>query len=303
MPRADRNRDRRQLVFVDEAQAGQRLGEVGAAVDQDRPFVVPSLQVRDLRAQVPAEDLGRSPFRLLQSVGEDSLRLLVHRGCDRPLGRGPVRAHDLVAAAAHRVDAGLLERAAVPLTRVVAEPLEHPFMGPVGAGDKTVEGHDHLENHFSIAHVGRDLPPRVNSSPIGGFGDRSAPARAGRSSRKGAARAECSPGVQSRADPRAVRRVRPRRLRVHPAPVHELFELGARKWVDGGDTIVTLGRGQTVRPDGRASPAKAWPRSEVPGRQDPRASSLSRTRWPRRASVGAVDLTQRKPAGRRGTRG
>src|SRR5215211_5014149 len=31
--RADRNRDRRQLVFVDEAQAGQRLGEVGAAVD------------------------------------------------------------------------------------------------------------------------------------------------------------------------------------------------------------------------------------------------------------------------------
>ena len=29
---------------------------------------------------------------------------------------------------ARRVDAGLLERAAVPLTRVVAEPLEHPFM-------------------------------------------------------------------------------------------------------------------------------------------------------------------------------
>ena len=52
-PRADRNRDRRQLVFVDEAQAGQRLGEVGAAVDQDRPFVVPSLQVRDLRARSP----------------------------------------------------------------------------------------------------------------------------------------------------------------------------------------------------------------------------------------------------------
>jgi hypothetical protein len=61
VPRADRNGDRRQLVFVDEAQAGQRHGEV---------------------------------------------------------------------------------------TRVVAEPLEHP----------------------SIAHVGRDLPPRVNSSPIGGFG-------------------------------------------------------------------------------------------------------------------------------------
>src|SRR5215217_7817116 len=33
VPRADRNRDRGQLVFVDEAQAGQRLGEVGAAVD------------------------------------------------------------------------------------------------------------------------------------------------------------------------------------------------------------------------------------------------------------------------------
>jgi hypothetical protein len=73
VPRADRNRDRRELVFVDEAQAGQRLGEVGPAVDQDRPFVVPSLQFRDLCAQVPAEDLGRSPFRLLQSVGEDSL--------------------------------------------------------------------------------------------------------------------------------------------------------------------------------------------------------------------------------------
>jgi hypothetical protein len=37
VPRADRNRDRCQLVFVDEAQAGQRLGEVGAAVDQDGP--------------------------------------------------------------------------------------------------------------------------------------------------------------------------------------------------------------------------------------------------------------------------
>jgi hypothetical protein len=51
-------------------------------------------------------------------------------------------------------------------------------MGPVGAGDKTVEGHDHFENYFSIAHVGRDLPPRVNSSPSGGFGGkRSAPTR------------------------------------------------------------------------------------------------------------------------------
>jgi hypothetical protein len=50
-------------------------------------------------------------------------------------------------------------------------------MGPVGAGDKTVEGHDHLENYFSIAHVGRDLPPRVNSSPSGGFGKKRGPAR------------------------------------------------------------------------------------------------------------------------------
>src|SRR3954447_13765565 len=74
--RADRNRDRGQLVLVDQAEAGQRLGEVGAAVDQDRPFVVATLQVRDRCAQIPAEDLGRSPFRLLQSAGEDSLRLL-----------------------------------------------------------------------------------------------------------------------------------------------------------------------------------------------------------------------------------
>src|SRR5215208_8381129 len=34
VPRPDRNRDRRQLVFVDEAQAGHRLSEVGAAVDE-----------------------------------------------------------------------------------------------------------------------------------------------------------------------------------------------------------------------------------------------------------------------------
>src|SRR5262245_43644354 len=61
--RADRTRDRRQMVLVDEARTGQRLGEVGAAVDQDGSLVIPSLQVRDLRAQVPAEDLGRSPFR------------------------------------------------------------------------------------------------------------------------------------------------------------------------------------------------------------------------------------------------
>src|SRR3954449_7653888 len=50
VPRADRNRDRRQLVFVDETKAGQRLGEVGPAVDQDRPFVVPSLQFGELCA-------------------------------------------------------------------------------------------------------------------------------------------------------------------------------------------------------------------------------------------------------------
>src|SRR4051794_1459210 len=41
-----------------------------------------------------------------QRVGEDRVRLLVHRGCDRPLGRGRVPAHDLVTAAARRVDAG-----------------------------------------------------------------------------------------------------------------------------------------------------------------------------------------------------
>jgi hypothetical protein len=29
-------------------------------------------------------------------------------------------------------------------------------VGPVGAGRKTVEGQDHLENHFSLAHGGRD---------------------------------------------------------------------------------------------------------------------------------------------------
>src|SRR3954451_22931186 len=75
--RADRNRDRRELVFVDKAESGQRLGEAGAAVDEDRSFVVPSLQVRDLRAEVPAEDLDWSPFRLLQGVREDGLRLLV----------------------------------------------------------------------------------------------------------------------------------------------------------------------------------------------------------------------------------
>src|SRR3954467_10268249 len=147
-PRADRNRDGCQLILVDEAKACQRLGEIRAAVDQDRPFVVPSLEVRDLRGQVAAEDLGRSPFGLLQRAGEDSLGLLVHRGCDRPVGRGPVWTHGLVAAAAHRVDAGLLERAAVPLTRVVAEPFEHPFVVSVRVGGKPVEGHANLETPF-----------------------------------------------------------------------------------------------------------------------------------------------------------
>jgi hypothetical protein len=26
-------------------------------------------------------------------------------------------------------------------------------VSPVGAGDKTVEGHHHLENYFSIGHI------------------------------------------------------------------------------------------------------------------------------------------------------
>ena len=37
-------------------------------MDQDGSLAVPSLQVRDLRTQVPAVDLGRSPFRLLKGV-------------------------------------------------------------------------------------------------------------------------------------------------------------------------------------------------------------------------------------------
>ena len=37
---------------------GSAMGDVRTAVDQDRPFVVSGLQVRDLRAQVAAEDLG-----------------------------------------------------------------------------------------------------------------------------------------------------------------------------------------------------------------------------------------------------
>src|SRR3954454_14098148 len=64
-PRADRNRDSRQLVFVDQPGAGQRLGEGGAAVDQDRPVLVAGLQFGDLCAEVAAEDLDRSPSGLL----------------------------------------------------------------------------------------------------------------------------------------------------------------------------------------------------------------------------------------------
>src|SRR4051794_38101624 len=55
---ADRNRDRRQLVLVDEAQAGHRLGEGPATMDQDRPFVVPGLAVRNVWVQVPAVSIG-----------------------------------------------------------------------------------------------------------------------------------------------------------------------------------------------------------------------------------------------------
>src|SRR3954464_11748776 len=78
-----------------------------------------------------------------------------------------MRSHDLVAAAPHRVNAGRVEGAAVPFARVVAKPFEHPFVSPVGAGDKTVEGHHHLENYFSIGHIGRDLPAPMDSSPLG----------------------------------------------------------------------------------------------------------------------------------------
>src|SRR4051812_16662938 len=79
-----------------------------------------------------------------------------------------MRPHDLVAAAPHRVNAGRVEGAAVPFARVVAKPFEHPFVSPVGAGDKTVEGHHHLENYFSIGHVDRDLPACMDSSRLGG---------------------------------------------------------------------------------------------------------------------------------------
>jgi uncharacterized protein len=63
---------------------------------------------------------------------------------------------------------------------------------------------------------------------------------------------------------------------------YESFELVPQEWVNGGDTIVMLGR-VTVRLDGRES-TKAWPRSGSSRTARSRASSLSRTRWPRRAS-------------------
>jgi len=43
-------------------------------------------------------------------------------------------------------------------------------MGSVEAGGEAVERHDHLENHFSIAHGSRDLAAGVNSSLLGGSG-------------------------------------------------------------------------------------------------------------------------------------
>jgi hypothetical protein len=60
------------------------------------------------------------------------------------------------------VNASVLELMEAPLRRVLAKPLEHPFMGPVRAGGKAVEGQDHLENDFSIADIGKDLPVRLN---------------------------------------------------------------------------------------------------------------------------------------------
>src|SRR3954453_21126019 len=56
--RPDRDRDRGQLVLVDQAQAGQRPREGRASMDQDRSIVVPTLQFGDRRAQMVAEDLG-----------------------------------------------------------------------------------------------------------------------------------------------------------------------------------------------------------------------------------------------------
>ena len=153
---------------LDEAKAGQRLREGGTAMDQHRPFVVAGLQLCDACAQVP-EDLDRSPLRLFEGVREHGFRFVVHRRGDRTLGRGPVRPHDLVAPAAHRVNAGFLERAEVPLVGIVAEPLEHPLVGAVEARGEPVQRHDHLENDFSLPHDGGDSPSRVNSSLVDEF--------------------------------------------------------------------------------------------------------------------------------------
>ena len=207
-PRADRNRNRRQLVFVDEAQAGQRLGEAGPPCTRTVPSSSEPSGRRSLRPG-PRRRSRLVPIPPSPEVGEDGLRLLVHRGCDRPLGRGPVRPHDLVAAAAHRVDAGLVKCAAVPLIRVVTEPLEHPFMGPVGAGGKTVEGHHHFQDYFPIAHVGRDLPRRLDSSHADSPDGAGQPApdaprnpcssrsRCTRRNRRSPARRRCRPSRQS----------------------------------------------------------------------------------------------------------
>jgi hypothetical protein len=43
-------------------------------------------------------------------------------------------------------------------------------MGPVEGRGKTVEGQDHLEYYFSLAHDGKDRPSRVNSSLVEGLG-------------------------------------------------------------------------------------------------------------------------------------
>jgi uncharacterized glyoxalase superfamily protein PhnB len=48
---------------------------------------------------------------------------------------------------------------------------------PVRAGDEPVEGHHHLEHHFSIGHVGKDGRARADSS-LGGAARRSARAQA-----------------------------------------------------------------------------------------------------------------------------
>jgi hypothetical protein len=179
-PRADRDRDRRQLEFIDKPQARQRCGERRAAVDR----IVPSSS-RAFRSAMPAPTSPKTstgPHSAFSSVWQRRPRLVVHRRCDRALGRRPVRAHDLVAAAAHRVDAGLPERAEVAFGGIVVEPLEHPLVGAAQARSKPVEGHDHPENDLSLAHGPETYPLAViPASPVGSgaraaAGARSAPA-------------------------------------------------------------------------------------------------------------------------------